>query len=31
MQNKLISHLRYLGVIPQAGYIEYGFRIAEKG
>jgi hypothetical protein len=30
MQNKLVSHLRYLGVMPQAGYIEYGFRIAEK-
>jgi len=30
MQNKLVSHLRYLGVIPQTGYIEYGFRIAEK-
>ena len=25
-----VLKLRYLGVIPQAGYIEYGFRIEEK-
>jgi hypothetical protein len=30
IQKERASHLRYLGVIPQAGYIEYGFRIAEK-
>ena len=30
MPNNLVLKLRYLGVIPQAGYIEYGFRIAEK-
>ena len=30
MPNNLALKLRYLGVIPQAGYIEYGFRIAEK-
>jgi hypothetical protein len=30
MQKDRVLKLRYLGVIPQAGYIEYGFRIAEK-
>jgi hypothetical protein len=30
MQNHLVLQLRYLGVIPQAGYIEYGFRVEEK-
>jgi hypothetical protein len=30
MVKDLVLHLRYLGVIPQAGYIEYGFRIEEK-
>jgi len=30
MLNELVLKLRYLGSIPQAGYIEYGFRITEK-
>jgi len=30
MPKEHVLRLRYLGVIPQAGYIEYGFRIAEK-
>ena len=30
MLNHLVLQLRYLGVIPQAGYIEYGFRIEKK-
>ena len=30
MLNGLVLQLRYLGVIPQAGYTEYGFRITEK-
>jgi hypothetical protein len=30
MRKDLNVKLRYLGVIPQSGHIEYGFRIAEK-
>lgn len=30
MLNQLVMQLRYLGVIPQAGYTEYGFRVTEK-
>jgi hypothetical protein len=30
MARELVQQLRYLGVIPQAGYIEYGFRIEGK-
>jgi hypothetical protein len=30
MLKDIVCQLRYLGVIPQAGYIEYGFRIASK-
>src|SRR5512136_1492424 len=30
MLKDLVCQLRYLGVIPQAGYIEYGFRITGK-
>ena len=30
MLNQLVLQLKYLGVIPQAGYIEYGFRVTEK-
>ena len=30
MLKDLVLRLRYLGSIPQAGYIEYGFRITEK-
>ena len=30
MPKDLVLQLRYLGVIPQVGYIEYGFRIEEK-
>ena len=30
MLNQLVLQLRYLGVIPQAGHIEYGFRVTEK-
>jgi hypothetical protein len=30
MLNQLVMQLRYLGVIPQVGYIEYGFRVTEK-
>ena len=30
MLKDVVLNLRYLGVIPQVGYIEYGFRIAEK-
>jgi hypothetical protein len=30
MTKNLVKQLRYLGVIPQAGYIEYGFRIEKK-
>jgi hypothetical protein len=29
MLKDLVLKLRYLGSIPQAGYIEYGFRITE--
>jgi hypothetical protein len=28
--NDLVLKLRYLGSIPQVGFIEYGFRITEK-
>jgi hypothetical protein len=30
MLKDLVLKLRYLGSIPQVGYIEYGFRITEK-
>jgi hypothetical protein len=30
MFKELVMQLRYLGVIPQAGYVEYGFRIEDK-
>ena len=30
MLNQLVLQLTYLGLLPQAGYIEYGFRITEK-
>lgn len=30
MLKDLVLHLRYLGVIPQVGYVEYGFRIENK-
>lgn len=30
MLKDLVLRLRYLGSIPQVGYIEYGFRITEK-
>jgi hypothetical protein len=30
MLKDIVLQLRYLGVIPQTGYIEYGFRITEK-
>jgi len=30
MLKNLVLRLRYLGSIPQVGYIEYGFRITEK-
>jgi hypothetical protein len=30
MLKELVLQLRYLGVIPQAGYTEYGFRVTEK-
>jgi hypothetical protein len=30
MTKNIVIQLRYLGVIPQAGYIEYGFRIEKK-
>jgi hypothetical protein len=30
MPNALVQQLRYLGVMPQAGYTEYGFRVTEK-
>ncbi len=30
MLNQLVLQLKYLGVFPQAGYIEYGFRFTEK-
>jgi hypothetical protein len=27
MSKDIVLHLKYLGVLPQAGFIEYGFRI----
>ncbi|MEJ2244461.1 MAG: hypothetical protein P8Y80_00005 [Acidobacteriota bacterium] len=30
MHKDLVLKLRYLGLIPQVGYIEYGFQITEK-
>ena len=30
MLKELVLQLRYLGVIPQVGYTEYGFRVTEK-
>jgi hypothetical protein len=30
MFKELVMQLRYLGVIPQSGYVEYGFRIEDK-
>ena len=30
MSKEQVLQLRYLGVIPQVGYAEYGFRITEK-
>jgi hypothetical protein len=30
MSKDLVLQLRYLGVMPQIGYIEYGFRIENK-
>ena len=30
MSKDFVLQLRYLGVLPQAGYIEYGFRIENK-
>jgi hypothetical protein len=30
MLKDLVCQLKYLGVIPQAGYTEYGFRVTEK-
>jgi hypothetical protein len=30
MLKDIVCQLKYLGVIPQAGYIEYGFRFTEK-
>lgn len=30
MAKDLVLQLRYLGVIPHAGYVEYGFRIEDK-
>ena len=30
MLKDIVCQLRYLGVIPQAGFIEYGFRVTEK-
>jgi hypothetical protein len=30
MLKGLVLQLKYLGVIPQAGYIEYGFQVTEK-
>jgi hypothetical protein len=28
--NQLVLQLKYLGVIPQDGFIEYGFRVTDK-
>ena len=30
MFKELVLQLRYLGVIPQSGFVEYGFRIEDK-
>ena len=30
MLKDLVLQLRYLGVLPQIGYVEYGFRIEDK-
>ena len=30
MSKDLVLQLRYLGVLPQVGFIEYGFRIENK-
>jgi hypothetical protein len=30
MSKDLVLQLRYLGVLPQAGFVEYGFRIENK-
>jgi len=30
MSKDLVLKLKYLGVIPQAGYVEYGFRIEDE-
>jgi hypothetical protein len=30
MFKELVMQLRYLGVISQSGYVEYGFRIEDK-
>jgi hypothetical protein len=30
MAKDVVLQLRYLGVIPQEGYVEYGFRIEDK-
>jgi hypothetical protein len=30
MSKDVVLQLRYLGVIPQAGFVEYGFRIENK-
>ena len=30
MSKDLVLQLRYLGVMPQAGFVEYGFRIENK-
>lgn len=30
MAKDVVLQLRYLGVIPQVGYVEYGFRIEDK-
>jgi hypothetical protein len=30
MLKEPVLQLQYLGVIPQAGYVEYGFRVTEK-
>ena len=30
MARDLVHQLRYLGVIPQLGHVEYGFRIEDK-
>ncbi len=30
MLKNLVLQLRYLGVIPQAGFVEYGFRIEDN-